>query len=174
MFGSRCEHTWTALNSIFLNFFFYNFVISKQLCAIWCFPKNSSNMSNMFEYQWKTDDLVRIVDHFYTKNYLSVHLQSTTYHIGNTVFPSIIQSICLAWYFSSRGVFNDGLVRFSCSAANLRAPLIHHLNFSHTKISCESVYVYGVVILFAMNVRYFISVIVCLLLSLYLNLYLFL
>lgn len=93
---------WAYLNCFefhFLDFFFYNFVISKQLCAIWCFPKNSSNMSNMIEYQWKTDDLVRIVDHFYTKNYLSVHLQSTTYHIGNTVFPSIIQSICLAWYF---------------------------------------------------------------------------
>lgn len=72
-------------------------------------------------------------------------------------------------FFSNRGVFIDGLVRFSCSAANLRAPLIHHLNFSHTKISCECVY--GVVILFATNFRYF-HFSFCLSLSLSFHLYL--
>lgn len=146
---ARCESIPGLLWIPFLTMSKFTVVQKENVSKILCgFGASLAPwVSNMIGYQWKTDDSVRIVDHFYTKIYLSVHLQSTTYHIGvrRYLFPPFVYH----YIFFERGVFIDnGLARFGCDT--LTYALIHRFEFSHTNFS------YVVVIWFAMDFVIFI------------------
>lgn len=138
-----------CITCAYLNRFEFHFVNYKQLndnlltkncmCLCVCDLGRCNWVSNMIEYQWKTDDFVRIVDHFYTKIYLSVHLQSTTYHIdlGSPLNPFVYRLSFVFSCCSRRSVFID--VRHGGPYVSFRAPLIRHLNFSHTNFVCVDV-----------------------------------
>lgn len=63
---------------------------------MWYSWSHCLKLSKLMEYQWKTDDFVRNVDHFYTEKLVEVIVvQSTTYHIARQIAKFFAPHMCV-------------------------------------------------------------------------------